>query len=153
MVIEMQNLGIELSLVTYNTVVSGLYQMRMSREAMVFVGRMIVRGIQPDAFTFTAIIHAYCKEGEVRMAAWMLGAMNVVNCGRNILVYTILMAELCNQDKLEDAMVYLLKMLYEGIYPNTVTWNVLVCGVFRNLGCNGPSDFIQHIAMDISAGT
>jgi hypothetical protein len=63
------------------------------------------------------------------------------------------MAELCNQDKLEDAMVYLLKMLYEGIYPNTVTWNVLVCGVFRNLGCNGPSDFIQHIAMDISAGT
>jgi pentatricopeptide repeat protein len=79
--------------------------------------------------------------------------MNVVNCHRNILVYTILMAELCNQDKLVDAMTYLLKMLYEGIYPNTVTWNVLVRGVFRNLGCIEPSDFIQHITMNLSEGT
>ena len=87
------------------------------------------------------------------MAACMLGGMNAMNCPRNIVVYTILMAELCNQHRLEDAMVYLLKMLYEGIYPNTATWNVLVRGAFRNLGCIETIDLIQHITTDLSAGT
>jgi pentatricopeptide repeat protein len=81
----------------------------------------------------------------------MLGGMNTVNCPRNIVAYTILMTELCNQHRLEDAMVYLLKMLYEGICPNTATWNVLVRGAFRNLGYTGTGDLMNHITTDLSA--
>jgi hypothetical protein len=62
------------------------------------------------------------------------------------------MAELCNQHRMEDATVYLLKMLYEGIHPNTATWNVLVRGAFRNLGCIEPIDLLQHITTELSAG-
>jgi len=62
------------------------------------------------------------------------------------------MAELCNQHRTEDAMVYLLKMLYEGIHPNTATWNVLVRGAFRNLGCIEPIDLFQRITTESSAG-
>lgn len=116
---------------------------------MLLLGRMMVQGIQPDAFTFNAIIHAYCKEGKVSIAACLLGQMNAVNCPRNVVAYTILISELCNQGKLSNAMVYLLKMLYEGICPNEATWNVLVRAIFTNIGTIGPIHLFKYIVEDL----
>jgi pentatricopeptide repeat protein len=75
--------------------------------------------------------------------------MGAVNCPRNIIAYTSLVSGLCNQHRLDDAMVYLLKMLNEGIYPNEATWNVLVRGLSTLVGGIGPMHLIDHIVEDL----
>nr|CAD1828589.1 unnamed protein product [Ananas comosus var. bracteatus] len=106
---------------------------------------MTVHGVVPDSLTYNTILNAYCKEGRVRDAARLLGGMVSTSSSRDVVAYTTLISGLCNQQRIQDAMVYLLKMLYEGICPNVATWNVLVRGVFVELGVSGLDKIVEDI--------
>lgn len=54
---------------------------------------------------------------------------------------------ICNWIGIEEAFVYLQKMLNDGNCPNFATWNLLVQSLFSDLGHLGP----VYISDDITA--
>lgn len=79
---------------------------------------MLVRGIEPDVFTFNTLINAYCKGGNVKLAYQLLDVMSAEGWNPDLVSYTSLIAgfsELCD---FETAISCVYRMIDEGI-PQT----------------------------------
>ncbi|KAK2644079.1 hypothetical protein Ddye_019274 [Dipteronia dyeriana] len=114
------------------------------KEVFKFVGKMLVGGTKPDAITFN--IYAYCKQSKVKTAIELFDRSRASGewCP-DIISYTNLLWGICNWIGIEDALLYLQKMLNEGICPNIATWNVSVRCLFNNLGHLGPIYILDDI--------
>ncbi|KAL9324812.1 hypothetical protein ACSQ67_005457 [Phaseolus vulgaris] len=107
---------------------------------------MLVTGVKPDAITVNIVIYAYSKLGKVRTAIQLLDRITAGKefCS-DIIAHTSLLWGICNWLGIEEAVVYLNKMINRGISPNIVTWNVLVRGFFNKLGHIGPIRILDDI--------
>ena len=147
---EIEEMEIELHLVTYNTILSGFCHAGMLKDALQLVGKMLVGGTKPDAITYNTVIYAYCEQGEVKTAVQLV---DILTEERGIQTYLHALVFLgggggvCNWIGVDEAIFYLDKMMNEGICPNHATWNGLVSGLFNKLGHLGPN----HIVNDILA--
>jgi pentatricopeptide repeat protein len=67
---------------------------------------MIINGLRPDPLTFNPIIHLYCKDNSIMMAARIFSAMGA----RDVTAYSMLISGIWAVNRLDSATVYLLKM-------------------------------------------
>ena len=143
---ELEERKVELNLVTYNTFMYGFSSHGKEEWVLQVLGRMFVNGVKPDAITVNVIIYAYSKLGKVRTAIQFLER---ITAGKelcpDIIAHTSLLWGICNSLGIEEAIVYLNKMLNKGIFPNIATWDVLVRGFFKKLGHMGPIRILDDI--------
>ncbi|PRQ39511.1 putative tetratricopeptide-like helical domain-containing protein [Rosa chinensis] len=120
---EIDEKGLKLNLVTYNTILNGFCRTGMTNEAMQVFSNMLTRGTKPDAITYNILIYFYCKQGRIKTAIQLFNSTGAAKewCP-DVIAYTSLLSVICNSVGLDQAMVYLDKMIREGIYPNIGTW-------------------------------
>ncbi|KAG5073493.1 hypothetical protein JHK84_054724 [Glycine max] len=121
---ELEERKVELNLVTYNTFMYGFSSHGKEEWVLQVLGRMFVNGVKPDAITVNVIIYAYSKLGKVITAIQFLER---ITAGKelcpDIIAHTSLLWGICNSLGIEEAIVYLNKMLNKGIFPNIATWD------------------------------
>ncbi|KAL2347886.1 hypothetical protein Fmac_001886 [Flemingia macrophylla] len=143
---ELEERKVEMNSVTYNTVMYGFSSHGMQERVWQVLGRMFVNGVKPDDITVNIIIYAYSKLGRVRTAIQLLDKITErKEICPDIIAHTGLLWGICNWLSIEEAIVYLNKMLNNGIFPNIATWDVLVRGLFNNLGHMGPIRILDDI--------
>ncbi|KAF3773656.1 Pentatricopeptide repeat-containing protein [Nymphaea thermarum] len=109
-------------------------------------------GVEPDVYTFSILINAFCKIGQVDVARKMysvlihslakIGKMNEVlrifaemnekNLAPDVYTYTGLISGFCKQGDMERAFHLHDEMLVKGVYPNIVTYNALIDGLLKS---------------------
>ncbi|KAL6186099.1 hypothetical protein ACLB2K_042221 [Fragaria x ananassa] len=146
---EIHDKGLKLNLVTYNTILNGFCCAGMTNEAMQVFGNMLKCGTKTDAITYNILIYFFCKQGRIKTAIQLFNSSGAVKewCP-DVITYTSLLWGICSSVGLDEAMVYLHKMISEGISPNIGTWNVLVQCFFSSLGHLGPIYILDEILRD-----
>ncbi|KAL5212591.1 hypothetical protein ABZP36_023438 [Zizania latifolia] len=97
MVPEARNLFDELerdfkpSLLTYNSLISGLCENEELQEAGRVWGDMVERGYQPNAMTYLALIKGFCKTGKPNEGAAVFEEMVTRGCSPGKLLYQLLL--------------------------------------------------------------
>ena len=83
-------------------------------------------GHTPIATTYTALISAYGKAGQLDKALDTFYKMVQNGCERNIITYNALLATCEKGGRWELALQLFNQMHKEGCHPNTVTFNSLI---------------------------
>ncbi|KAJ9154635.1 hypothetical protein P3X46_027953 [Hevea brasiliensis] len=134
---EMEDNSVKLNSVTYNTILCGFCLAGLFEETSKLLGK-------------NAVIYAYCKQGKVKATIQLVDRVSAGGERKpDIIAYTNLLWGICNQIGVEEAFMYLGKMLSKGICPSVAIWNVLVRGLFHSLGHLGPiyilDDILAHV--------
>jgi pentatricopeptide repeat protein len=91
--------------------------------------------LQPIATTYTALISAYGKAGQLDKALDTFQAMIYHGCERSVITYSSLISACEKAGKWELALQLFEQMQREGCAPNTVTYNSLITACQQG-GCN-----------------
>lgn len=83
---------------------------------------MISAGIKPSATTYTALISAYGKRGQVEKALDIFNDMIRRGCERNVITYSSLISACEKAGRWEMALELFSKMHKENCKPNVRPW-------------------------------
>lgn len=95
-------------------------------EALKVYDRLVAAGHTPIATTYTALISAYGKSGQLHKALQTFNTMIRTGCERNIITYNALLATCERSGEWELALQLFNQMHKEGCHPNTVSFNSLI---------------------------
>ncbi|KAF5190750.1 Pentatricopeptide repeat-containing protein [Thalictrum thalictroides] len=88
--------------------------------------------MEPNVFTYGALVDGLCKVHKVVEAHDLLDAMSMVGCEPNHVVYDALIDGFCKVGKLDEAQVVFAKMSERGYSPNVYTYNSLIDRLFKD---------------------
>ncbi|ONK76484.1 uncharacterized protein A4U43_C03F28560 [Asparagus officinalis] len=124
---EMKSLHCNPDLVCYSTMVDSLVAANRPREALAVFAEVIVLGMGPDLACFTILVKLYsCCLKEFDVAYEIMGWM--VKCGTDpdVVTYSTLIAGLCWDCRVEEALGVLDWMLELNCVPNVHTCTPIV---------------------------
>jgi len=88
-------------------------------------------GLKGTAYTFTNLINACVRCGEIEIAKEFLKRMVTLKVAPNAVTYTALLKGLCQEGLLKEAVCLLEQMKNENIQPNLRTFNTILRGCLR----------------------
>ncbi|KAL5707779.1 hypothetical protein ACHQM5_018640 [Ranunculus cassubicifolius] len=88
--------------------------------------------MDPNVFTYGALVDGLCKAHKVAEARDLLSAMSTVGCEPNHVVYDALIDGFCKVGKLEEAQEVFAKMSERGYSPNVYTYSSLIDALFKD---------------------
>ena len=88
--------------------------------------KLLDAGLQPISTTYTALISAFGKAGQLDKAMETFHTMIQQGCERSVITYSALISACEKSGKWELALELFDKMQQEGCSPNTVTYNSLI---------------------------
>jgi len=88
--------------------------------------------LQPTVYTFTNLINACVRCGEVLKAREFLTEMEKTGVEPNEVTYTALIKGLCQDQQIDEACALLETMKEKNIVPNLRTFNTLLRGCLRS---------------------
>lgn len=145
---SMLSLGCVPNVVTYSALIDGLCKAGEVEKACQIYARM--KGapnipevdmyfnvddsslIEPNVFTYGALINGLCKKHRVVEASDLLEAMEVAGCEPNQVIYDALIDGFCKVGKLEEAQHVFGKMSERGYSPNVYTYSSLIDRLFKD---------------------
>ncbi|CAN6476417.1 unnamed protein product [Victoria cruziana] len=89
-------------------------------------------GIKPDVVSYTVLIDALCKIGEVEKAAGFLHKMFISGLRPSLVTYSVVMRGLCQKGKLNQAFDLFRKMEEFGLKADEACYTTLMVGSCRN---------------------
>jgi pentatricopeptide repeat domain-containing protein 1 len=88
--------------------------------------KLLESGLQPISTTYTALISAYGKAGQLDKALDTFQTMLQRGCERSVITYSALISACEKAGRWELALQLFEQMQREGCAPNTVTYNSLI---------------------------
>lgn len=88
--------------------------------------KLLDAGLQPISTTYTALISAFGKAGQLDKALETFQTMIQQGCERSVITYSALISACEKAGKWEVALDLFDQMQHEGCRPNTVTYNSLI---------------------------
>lgn len=88
--------------------------------------KLLETGLQPISTTYTALISAYGKAGQLEQALDTFQTMIQQGCERSVITYSALISACEKAGRWELALQLFDQMQKEGCAPNTVTYNSLI---------------------------
>ncbi|KAL2334827.1 hypothetical protein Fmac_016040 [Flemingia macrophylla] len=101
---------------------------KLVSHACQWYSEMTVKGISPDAITYSTLIYGFCIVGELEEAIRFLNEMVVENINPNKYTFNTLIDGLCKEGKVKDGETVVGMMLKHGVEPDVVTFNTLMDG-------------------------
>lgn len=95
------------------------------RPAQVYQ-KLLDAGLQPISTTYTALISAFGKAGQLDKAMETFQTMIQQGCERSVITYSALISACEKAGRWELALDLFDQMQHEGCNPNTVTYNSLI---------------------------
>ncbi|XP_077211995.1 tetratricopeptide repeat (TPR)-like superfamily protein [Tasmannia lanceolata] len=88
--------------------------------------------MEPNVFTYGALVDGFCKAHKVVEAHDLLEAMAIAGCEPNQVVYDALIDGFCKVGKLDEAQQVFVKMSERGYSPNVYTYSSLIDRLFKD---------------------
>nr|XP_027072896.1 pentatricopeptide repeat-containing protein At1g62670, mitochondrial-like isoform X2 [Coffea arabica] len=121
------------NVVTFTTLVRGLFRARMIHEALELLEWIIcVKLCEPNGVLYGTIIDGLCKEGNTSAAIQVLRIMEKGKCKPDTIMYSTIIDSLCKHKMVNKALTLFSEMIDKGILPNIITYNCLIHGLCRN---------------------
>ncbi|XP_068667075.1 pentatricopeptide repeat-containing protein At1g06710, mitochondrial [Aristolochia californica] len=136
------------NVVTYSALIDGLSKAGEVEKACHVYARMRGAGIvqdmdsyfehdgsstiEPNVFTYGALVDGLCKAHKIVQARDLLEAMEKAGCEPNNVVYDALIDGLCKVGKLDEAREVFVKMSKHGYSPNVYTYSSLIDRLFKD---------------------
>ncbi|KAF8707071.1 hypothetical protein HU200_030300 [Digitaria exilis] len=90
--------------------------------------KMISDRLPPSAVTYTVLIHAYCRKGNLYSAYGWFQKMLEEGVEPNEITYNVLIHALCRMGRTQLAYHHFYEMLERGLAPNKYTYTLLIDG-------------------------
>nr|POF06336.1 pentatricopeptide repeat-containing protein [Quercus suber] len=103
-------------------------------EAIGLLEEMIGKGIDPNVFTYSALMDGFCKGGHSSQAMELLEMMISKRQRPNMITYSTLIHGLCKEGKLREALEILDRMKLQGLKPDAGLYMKIIngfCDVFK----------------------
>ncbi|GAA0139642.1 hypothetical protein LIER_01146 [Lithospermum erythrorhizon] len=121
---EMNWMGIEPDVVSYNCLVYVYCQGREVEKARGVMKEMCEKGIDPDVVTYTSLIGGLGLVGQPDKAREVLKEMKEHGCYPDVAAYNAAIRNYCIAKRFRDAKGLLEEMERKGLSPNPTTYNV-----------------------------
>ncbi|KAG0590834.1 hypothetical protein M758_1G125600 [Ceratodon purpureus] len=129
---EMRNLGLRLSIYTFNALLRAVVEGRGISHAIRVVRSMEAVGVSPDTHTFTTLLDGYCRNGQLDKAEALLAKMedSKPNQRPSIYTYNIFIKACASKNEVERALRVFSRMKESGTTPDSHTYCALLaaCG-------------------------
>ncbi len=125
---DMMNLGIEPSVVTFNTLIKGWCKIGKMSVAMHVTKVMLKMDIYPDRITYQTLIEGYCKQHDMMTAKRLVQSMIKVNLIPNIITFNQIIKALCDMCFVGDATILVDTLLKSNTKPDVITFTILLRG-------------------------
>ncbi|MQL81742.1 hypothetical protein Taro_014198 [Colocasia esculenta] len=124
----------EPDVVTYTTIIGGLFEEGRAKDALLLIDDMRAAGISPDVVTYSVLVKGFVSAGNTDVALRFLGDIVAQKdgCKPNVFTYSIAINSLCEIGSVEEAFSLINEMKNAGIYPNIVTYNTLIKGLCKS---------------------
>jgi pentatricopeptide repeat protein len=116
-------LGWHANAVNYNTVMRRLCDERKWLAVVKLFDDMLKKGIAPNSWTFSIVIHSLCKLGKTHHALCLLRSKEFVP---NVVTYNTLIRHLSFMGKTNEAYLLFHKMTKDSVAPNNITYRLLI---------------------------
>lgn len=126
-----ENMG-EQNIVSWTSMVAGYAREGLSYEAMELFHEMRKKGIDPDVFTVTSILHACACSGSLESGMEVHAYIKEKNMETNLVVSNALMDMYAKCGSMENAEVVFSQMPAKDI----VSWNTMIGGYSKNSFAN-----------------
>lgn len=110
-------------IVTYNTLLSALSNAGQSAEAFRIFDQLKLAGVRPDKYTYTSLIKACEKDGDVDE---LLYDMRERGVQADVVTYNTMIKTLCEGRKWSQATRLVTDMESRGVSPNSLTYGYLM---------------------------
>ncbi|EEF50010.1 pentatricopeptide repeat-containing protein At2g13420, mitochondrial [Ricinus communis] len=130
---EMDEMGIEANVVTYNVLLDGIcrraklqpegrFERTIMKADKVF-DEMRQKGIEPDVTSFSILLHVYSRAHKPQLTVDKLKLMEEMGICPTVATYTSVLKCLCSCGRIDDAEELLEQMVRNGVSPNAATYN------------------------------
>ncbi|KAF8098890.1 hypothetical protein N665_0256s0021 [Sinapis alba] len=125
---QMDRNGVRADVVTYNSLIT------RSTGRCLLMREMVMRNVVPNVITFTALIDASVKEGNLLEAERLFHEemINRWSIVPDVFTYNSMINGLCMHGRLDEAKQMLELMLTKECSPDTVTYNTLINGFCKS---------------------
>lgn len=124
---EMRERRVELSVVTYNTVIDACARCGQANRIDGLLKDMEARHIEPNVITFSTMIKAFCQAGEMQRGFEILEKMrSTIGVRPDEIVYNSLIDGCAQHGRTEEGIRVLQLMKDEGINPSNYTLSIVV---------------------------
>jgi pentatricopeptide repeat protein len=106
--------------------------------------KLLESGLQPISTTYTALISAYGKAGQLDKALDTFQTMLQRGCERSVITYSALISACEKAGRWELALQLFEQMQREGCAPNTVTYNSLITACQQGEAAAGAYGWREH---------
>ncbi|KAI4364452.1 hypothetical protein MLD38_020542 [Melastoma candidum] len=125
---RLKDFGYRPTKVTYNALVQVLVEANSLDTASLVHREMMDLGFCMDVSTLNNFAYALCKYGKWREALLLIEDEEFIP---DTVIYTKMIAGLCEASLFDDAMNFLDRMRASSCFPNVVTYNVLLSGFLK----------------------
>ncbi|XP_057529772.1 pentatricopeptide repeat-containing protein At3g22470, mitochondrial-like [Amaranthus tricolor] len=126
------HLGFKPTVVTYNTLMHGMYTLGLWTNAKEMFKEMLINNITPDVYTMIILINAFVKCKDFDKALGVIQEMSLKGLTPNLITYNIMIDALCKENKLAFVNHLIEVMKAYGLKPDVVIWSSLLHGLCEN---------------------
>lgn len=114
-------------------------------DALMVDRRMVEKGIERDAVSYTILIDWFSKEGSFEKAFGLLGKMIKEGMEPSLITFTAIMRGLCRKGRLEEAFKLFDRVLSVGIDVDEFVFVTLIDGVCRKGDLNRAFSLLEDM--------
>ncbi|CAH8318154.1 unnamed protein product [Eruca vesicaria subsp. sativa] len=111
------------NLYLHNAIITGYCAAGRLDEAYNHLLSMQKEGVLPNQVTFTILMKAHIKAGDVESA---IALFEDSDCEADRVMYSTLLKGLCKSERPRDALALMLEMQKDGVYPNRDSYETLI---------------------------
>merc|ERR1719245_991945 len=124
---EMNKRGIELSIVTYNTLIDACARCGRMDSVADIINDMKKHKIRPNVITYSTMLKGHCQAGDIQMGFSILKQMKKdAMLKPDEIMYNSLLDGCAQNNLVEEGLGLVEKMQKEGIQPSNYTLSLLV---------------------------
>ncbi|KAL3615234.1 hypothetical protein CASFOL_040895 [Castilleja foliolosa] len=138
--------GFSLSLNSFNSVLHVMQKSNETRMAWGVYEHMIGIKIFPNEATMRIMVAALCKEGKLEKFLGIVDRMHGKRCSvPQIIVNTCLVYEMIEEDRIEDGLVLLKRMLQNNMILDTISYSLVVFAKFKTRNLNSAKEIYDEM--------
>ena len=118
----------EKDLISFNTIIGALTKAGRSEDAFAMFDRMKRSHVRPDKYTYTSLIKACVKEGDIQE---LLFDMKEQGVQPDVVTYNTMIRSLCDRYQFSEAKKLVTEMESRGIPPDSMTYGLLMNGLIK----------------------
>ncbi|KAJ0251446.1 Pentatricopeptide repeat-containing protein [Hirschfeldia incana] len=122
-VIEKVKTSVVPNLYLHNAIITGYCAAGRLDEAYNHLHSMQKEGVLPNQVTFTILMKAHIKAGDVESA---IALFEDSDCEPDRVMYSTLLKGLCKSERPRDALALMVEMQKDGVYPNRDSYETLL---------------------------